>query len=88
MKPKVYHQGIAPDSGRKRWKITVPKRCPKCNVLVKTREFACPVCSHRLRCTKKASDQRIMFLGSFLSLLCLVFAVLFMMVLHWLTKAK
>ncbi len=85
MKPKVYYQGIVPDSGRTRCKIMAPKRCPRCSVLVKSREFVCPVCSFRLRCPKKASDQRIMLLGTFLSFLCLVFVVLFMLLLHWLT---
>ncbi len=81
MGSQKHPQGIHPDSGRKKWKIMAPKRCPYCSVLVESREFFCPACNQLLYCLRRSYRIRIIAAASFLAVLYLIFVILLLLLL-------
>ncbi len=88
MNPGSYHLGIKPDSGRKKWKMNAPNRCPQCKILVRSSQPVCPVCSQFLYCPRKAYNRKLMAVGTFLSFASLLLAVLFLIILDLLGAGK
>ncbi len=79
-------QGISPDSGRKKWKIMAPQRCPSCNVLVAARATSCPACNQLLYCPRKSYRFKIIAAASFLALIYLLVFIILSLILEWINS--